>query len=273
MDDAAILNAVARIVAAIVATHGTDIADLPTLVSQVRQALGTTASQPEPEIAKPQELVPTAKKRGRPRREPAPDAAPAETATHAATVFPNHIVCLDCGKHVMQMKMHLRNTHNTTWDAYRKKHGLPATYPAIPPAMAQRFRERAAEQGLGKGLMTRWPQRREAARKAMEQQETVSPLPPTREPYNPAVDPRASVFPNYLICLSCGRQFGTLTKHIRVRHKLTWDGYKARWNLPNSYPSVSPKVLEQQRAKALRIGLGRGIHRGGRKPAESTLKP
>lgn len=283
------LNAIARIVAAIVATHGTEIADLPAVVSRVREALEGDGGLAELRIAlraidilQPEALEEEPAARASPRKAPEVPtgrASASDLPTPDASILPDRLLCLECGEAVIMLKFHLRHSHKTTFAAYREKFGLPDTYPTIPPTARERMRRQAAEQGLGQGLKTRWPERRKAARKALQatQQKAEDPTPgyslaavvkrlplpsqhspEVREPYNPAVDPRASVFPERLVCLSCGQQFRTITKHLKAKHKLSFQAYKDKWSLPNNYPSIAPNLAEKARQHAKDIGLGHG---------------
>ncbi|MCA3667348.1 MAG: MucR family transcriptional regulator, partial [Methylobacterium sp.] len=60
------------------------------------------------------------------------------------------------------------------------------------------------------------------------------------EPAKPAVSPKKSVFPDYIICLEDGKKFKSLKRHLRTRYNLSPDEYRARWNLPDDYPMVAP---------------------------------
>ena len=83
----------------------------------------------------------------------------------------------------------------------------------------------------------------------------------------PAVSPKKSVFPDYIICLEDGKKLKMLKRHLSTHYNLTPDQYRARWGLPSDYPMVAPNYAEKRRALAKAIGLGRkpGARRG-RKP-------
>src|SRR5882672_3597605 len=56
----------------------------------------------------------------------------------------------------------------------------------------------------------------------------------------PAVNPRRSVFPDYIICLEDGKKFKTLKRHLRTDFGLTPDEYRAKWDLPHDYRMIAP---------------------------------
>ena len=83
----------------------------------------------------------------------------------------------------------------------------------------------------------------------------------------PAVSIRASIKPDYVVCLEDGKKLKMLKRHLMTHYNLTPDQYRARWNLPADYPMVAPNYAEKRRELAKKIGLGRkpGVKRG-RKP-------
>lgn len=90
---------------------------------------------------------------------------------------------------------------------------------------------------------------------------------PAREP---AVSIRASVKPDYLVCLEDGKKLKMLRRYLRTNFDMSPEEYRQRWNLPADYPMVAPNYAETRRELAKKIGLGRkpGQKRGRRKKAE-----
>ena len=85
----------------------------------------------------------------------------------------------------------------------------------------------------------------------------------------PAVSVRASIKPDYIICLEDGKKLKMLKRHLMTHYNMTPDQYRARWNLPADYPMVAPNYAEKRRDLAKKIGLGRkpGVKRGRPKKA------
>ncbi|RWE22855.1 MAG: transcriptional regulator [Mesorhizobium sp.] len=73
----------------------------------------------------------------------------------------------------------------------------------------------------------------------------------------PAVNPKRSVFPDYIICLEDGKKFKSLKRHLDVHYGLTPDEYRAKWGLKPDYPMVAPNYAAQRSALAKSSGLGR----------------
>ncbi len=83
----------------------------------------------------------------------------------------------------------------------------------------------------------------------------------------PAVSIRASIKPDYIVCLEDGKKLKMLKRHLMTHYNMTPDQYRARWSLPADYPMVAPNYAERRRELAVKIGLGRKPgQKRGRKP-------
>lgn len=72
----------------------------------------------------------------------------------------------------------------------------------------------------------------------------------------PAVPVRASVKPDYIVCLEDGKKLKMLKRHLMTHYSMTPEQYRAKWGLPADYPMVAPNYAEQRRTLAKKIGLG-----------------
>ena len=115
------------IVAAHVSNNSVSLADLPTLISNVHTALA-----------------------GLGQNEPAPEPMPEPAVSIRSSVKTDHIVCLEDGKKLKMLKRHLMTRYNMTPDQYRTRWNLPADYPMVAPAYAEKRRELAKKIGLGR---------------------------------------------------------------------------------------------------------------------------
>jgi predicted transcriptional regulator len=75
----------------------------------------------------------------------------------------------------------------------------------------------------------------------------------------PAVAVKKSVFADHILCLDCGQSFKTLKRHISTDHQMTPDQYRAKWNLPASYPMIAAEYAATRSQLAKDIGLGRKV--------------
>lgn len=115
------------IVAAHVSNNSVSVSDLPTLITNVYSALAGL-DQPAP------------------AEEPAPEPA----VSIRSSVKNDHIVCLEDGKKLKMLKRHLATRYNMTPEQYRARWNLPADYPMVAPAYAEKRRELAKKIGLGR---------------------------------------------------------------------------------------------------------------------------
>ena len=84
---------------------------------------------------------------------------------------------------------------------------------------------------------------------------------PEPEPLKPAVNPKKSVFPDYIVCLEDGKKFKSLKRHLRTHYDLSPEEYREKWSLPSDYPMVAPNYAAARSALAKKMGLGRKAKR------------
>ena len=72
----------------------------------------------------------------------------------------------------------------------------------------------------------------------------------------PAVSARASVKPDYLVCMVCGAKQKTLKRHLQNAHQMTPAQYREEFNLKKDYPMVAPDYSARRSEMAKNIGLG-----------------
>jgi len=80
--------------------------------------------------------------------------------------------------------------------------------------------------------------------------------PSAPEPPAPAVNPKRSVFPDYIVSLEDGRKFKSMKRHVGLLG-LTPDEYRAKWGLPRNYPMVAPNYAAARSELAKKAGFGR----------------
>ena len=115
------------IVAAHVGNNDVAVADVPTLISNVYAALAGLGESPVVEEARPEPAV-----------------------SIRSSVKPDYIVCLEDGKKLKMLKRYLRTNYNMSPEEYRARWGLPADYPMVAPAYAEKRRDLAKKIGLGR---------------------------------------------------------------------------------------------------------------------------
>jgi predicted transcriptional regulator len=121
-----IMDLTAQIVSAHVANNGVAVQQLPEFIRAVYQTLATVGQTPVEPI----------------KAEPAVSAK--------KSVFPDHLVCLDCGKGFKVLKGHISSNHGLTPEEYRLKWQLPQDYPMVSPEYAAQRSQLAKDSGLGR---------------------------------------------------------------------------------------------------------------------------
>ena len=115
------------IVAAHLSNNNVDVDAVPTLITNVYQALAGLGQEAAAE---------------EPRPEPA--------VAIRSSIKPDYIVCLEDGKKLKMLKRHLMTHYGMTPEDYRQRWGLPGDYPMVAPNYAEKRRELAKKIGLGR---------------------------------------------------------------------------------------------------------------------------
>jgi predicted transcriptional regulator len=123
----ALITLTSDIVAAHVSNNDVDVADLPSLITNVYTALANLGEKVEVEEPKPQPAV-----------------------AIRNSIKPDYIVCLEDGKKLKMLKRYLRTNYDMTPEEYRARWGLAADYPMVAPNYAEKRRELAKKIGLGR---------------------------------------------------------------------------------------------------------------------------
>lgn len=115
------------IVAAHVSNNSVAVSDVATLIQNVHGALSALN---EPVAA--------------------PEVKPEPAVSVRSSIKPDFIICLEDGKKLKMLKRHLATRYNMTPEQYRTRWNLPADYPMVAPAYAEKRRELAKKIGLGR---------------------------------------------------------------------------------------------------------------------------
>ena len=127
MQNEVLINLTADIVAAQVANNSVALSDVPLLIQQVHDALARL-SQPQA----------------------APEQPKTPFVSVKASVKPDHLVCLECGRKSRTLKRHLMTAHKMSPDVYRADYGLPRDYPMVAPEYSTQRADLARSSGLGR---------------------------------------------------------------------------------------------------------------------------
>ena len=125
--ESSLLELTAELVAAFVSNNAVSAADLPSLITNVYQTLGSLDTEQEPE---PEPLVPV---------------VPVKKS-----VTPDYIICLEDGKKLKMLKRHLNRAYGMTPEEYRERWGLASDYPMVAPNYSKKRSSLAKDNGLGR---------------------------------------------------------------------------------------------------------------------------
>lgn len=122
-----LISLTAEIVAAHVTNNRVEPSDMPRLIGSVFDALANAGAV-----------------------KPVAEPAPVPAVSIRASVKPDHLVCLEDGRKLKMLKRYLATNYGMTPDDYRARWNLPADYPMVAPAYAEKRRELAKAIGLGR---------------------------------------------------------------------------------------------------------------------------
>jgi predicted transcriptional regulator len=100
-----------------------------------------------------------------------------------------------------------------------------------------------------------------------------TPSPEPQQEKTPIVSVRASIKPEYLVCMECGRKQKTLKRHLENAHGMSPDQYRTDYGLPRDYPMVAPEYSKKRSQMAHAIGLGRKSKDSGGEAAPAKGRP
>ncbi|WP_281007088.1 MULTISPECIES: MucR family transcriptional regulator [unclassified Mesorhizobium] len=99
-----------------------------------------------------------------------------------------------------------------------------------------------------------------------------NPAASEQEAQKPAVNPKRSVFPDYIVSLEDGKKYKSLKRHLHTAHDMSPEEYREKWGLPKDYPMVAPNYSAARSALAKSLGLGKKTTSVSRKKAATKRK-
>lgn len=127
-EDTLLLELTSEVVSAYVGNNPISASELPSLISSIHAALDTISGGAEEA----------------PAEKPKPAVSIKKSLGH------EYLICLEDGKPYKSLKRHLKTHYDLTPEQYREKWGLPADYPMVAPAYAERRSKLAKSMGLGR---------------------------------------------------------------------------------------------------------------------------
>jgi len=138
-----LIRLTAEVVSAYVRNNNVQHSNLPELISNTHRALADVCGAVE---------------------EPTPPRAGVPAVPIRKSITAETIICLEDGREFRSLRRHLRETYGMTPEDYRRKWGLPKTYPMVAPAYSAKRSALAKASGLGRKPGQR-PAKRTSSRK------------------------------------------------------------------------------------------------------------
>jgi len=100
--------------------------------------------------------------------------------------------------------------------------------------------------------------------KAMEEGQVVAPQQQgeeTEEEITPVVSRKKAFGKDRVICMICGKEMKTLSRHLRTAHNMTPAEYRDKFQIPKDQPLAARGYSEKRRQMAIDRGLGENLAR------------
>jgi predicted transcriptional regulator len=75
----------------------------------------------------------------------------------------------------------------------------------------------------------------------------------------PAVSVKKAFRKDKVICLICGKDMKTLSRHLKSAHNMSPAEYREKFNIPKNQPLVARNYSESRREMAIARGLGENL--------------
>lgn len=101
--------------------------------------------------------------------------------------------------------------------------------------------------------------------------EKLAPYKPKKPVHNP-LDFSDVFRDDKVVCLECGKEFGSLSRHITHTHNITENEYKKKYNIPAKQKLVAKNISDKARKSAIDRGQGAVLAKGraGKKVVEEV---
>ena len=217
------------------------------IASSLRQVFGTLhelqkAESGEIELPKTQES-------------PAPKAL-----TPQESIQNDKVICLECGKEMIQLTGRHLSSHGISPKEYKKKYGFTMRTPLAAKSLTKAQSKAAKKRGLPEKLQKYIDARRQEKAQAPIQAPTepvrtagISQEPAPKK--KPKLTPQDSIQDDKVICLECGAEMRQLTSKHLVSHGMDLKQYKEKYGFSMKTPLMAKSVTEAMSNAAKKRGL------------------
>jgi predicted transcriptional regulator len=162
------------------------------------------------------------------------------------------VICLECGKEMIQLTVRHLVSHEMSQKEYRRKYGFTMRTPLAAKSLTKARSKAAKKKGLPEKLIQYQEARRrnKAGASAQAPTETV-----TVGKRKPMLTPENSIENDKVICLECGAEMKQLTSKHLVRHGMDQRQYKEKYGFSIKTPLAAKSLIKSLSKLAKKRGL------------------
>jgi predicted transcriptional regulator len=174
------------------------------------------------------------------------ESAPAQALTPRDSIQNDKVICLECGKEMIQLTSKHLVSHGMSQKEYRKKYGFTMKTPLSAKSLTKARSKAAKKRGLPENLKKAIEARRQ--QKALAPAQTPAETVPAVK-LKPILTPENSIQDDKVICLECGAEMRQLTVKHLTTHGMNQKEYKKKYGFTMRTP-LAAKSLTKARSKA-----------------------
>ncbi len=177
-------------------------------------------------------------------------------ASHALTpqdsIQNDKVICLECGKEMIQLTVRHLSSHGMSQKEYRKKYGFTMRTPLAAKSLTKARSKSAKKRGLPENLKKAIDARRLAKTEIATQAPTETV---TAAKQKPMLTPENSIQNDKVICLECGAEMKQLTSKHLVSHGMDQKEYRHKYGFSLKTPLAARSLVEAMSKTAKKRGL------------------
>jgi predicted transcriptional regulator len=162
------------------------------------------------------------------------------------------VICLECGKEMMQLTAKHLVSHEMSQKEYRKKYGFTMRTPLAAKSLTKARSKSAKKRGLPEKLQKYIEARRQGKAQAPTQAPTE---PSTTAKPKPMLTPENSIQNDKVICLECGAEMRQLTLKHLVSHGMDQKEYRHKYGFSMKTPLAAKSLINARSQAAKEQGL------------------
>jgi|GEM_PF-2111050 predicted transcriptional regulator len=162
------------------------------------------------------------------------------------------VICLECGKEMLQLTTKHLVSHEMNQKEYKKKYGFAMGTPLAANSLIKARSKAAIKRGLPDKLRQYLEARRRDKVQPSVQAEIATV---TTGIQKPVLTPQNSIQDDKVICLECGAEMRQLTSKHLVSHGMNQKEYRQKYGFSMQTPLAAKSVSKAQSKAAKKRGL------------------